>query len=62
MKEELKLKYEFHPEVRLLLKNYSDKKVQMLYDANPYTWPMSKIGSRPPFYTNPRYVLNYPLV
>lgn len=54
--------YEFNPRVILLLVNYSSEKVQMLYDSNRYTWPMPRIGPRPPFYTNPEYVLNYPLI
>lgn len=52
----------YHPKVKVLLINHSDKKVPMLYDNNPYTWPMPKVGPRPPFYTNPRYVQYYPVI
>ncbi|UTR16804.1 hypothetical protein MM221_09950 [Salipaludibacillus sp. LMS25] len=45
----------------LLLVNESDETVQMLYNHNPYTWSMPKIGPRPPFYTNVRVEENYPL-
>lgn len=54
--------FEFSPEVCLLLLHDCDEKVPMLYNSNPYTWPMPLIGPRPPYYTNPRYVVNYPLI
>ncbi|WP_199478479.1 hypothetical protein [Peribacillus saganii] len=54
------MQFEFNPEVRLLLVNHSDAKVTMVYDA--HSWPMSEIGWRPPFYTNPRYGFNYPVI
>ncbi|CAH0345367.1 MULTISPECIES: hypothetical protein [unclassified Bacillus (in: firmicutes)] len=53
--------FRFSPEVRLLLVNHSDEKVMMLYD-NDHTWPMPLIGPRPPYYTNPRYEKNFPLI
>lgn len=56
------LKYEFSPQVSLLLVNASHEKVQMQYDSNPFTWSMPKIGPRPPFYTNPLYGWNYPVL
>ncbi|WP_168927237.1 hypothetical protein [Virgibacillus necropolis] len=52
----------FHPTVELLLVNHSDEKVEMLYDDNPYTWLMPKIGARPPYYFNPRYIQYYPVI
>ncbi|WP_018922730.1 hypothetical protein [Salsuginibacillus kocurii] len=54
--------YSYDPQVRLLLVDESDETVQMLYDDNPYTWAMPKIGPRPPYYTNPRYEENWPLL
>ncbi len=54
--------YEYNPEVKLLLVNHSDEKVQLLYNANPYTWSMPKIGPRPPYYYNPRYEQYYPTI
>ncbi|TWI59996.1 hypothetical protein [Halalkalibacter nanhaiisediminis] len=54
--------YQYSPEVRLLLKNHSEETVQMLYNSNPFTWSMPDIGPRPPYYCNPRYVQNYPLI
>ncbi len=55
------MQFEFNPEVMLLLQNYSEEKVVMLYDSD-HTWPMPKIGPRPPYYFNPRYVQSYPLI
>ncbi|SFG87203.1 hypothetical protein SAMN02982927_03053 [Sporolactobacillus nakayamae] len=54
--------FQYSPEVQLLLVNFSDEKVEMLYDDNPHTWPMPLIGPRPPYYTNPRYVQTYPIL
>ncbi|UOR12572.1 hypothetical protein [Halobacillus amylolyticus] len=54
--------YQYNPEVKLLLVNHSDEKVQMLYNDNPYTWQMPKIGPRPPYYYNPRYEPYYPKI
>ncbi|MEK3731832.1 MULTISPECIES: hypothetical protein [Paenibacillus] len=56
------MRFDFHPRARLLLVNHTNEKVQMLYNANPYTWSMPLIGARPPFYANPRYEPNYPLI
>ncbi|WP_197046666.1 hypothetical protein [Oceanobacillus salinisoli] len=47
--------YYYHPEVRYLVISQSDEKEVMLYDDNPYTWEVPKIGPRPPYYFNPRY-------
>lgn len=52
--------YEFNKEVKLLLQNESNQKVRMMYMSD--SWPMPKIGPRPPYYTNPRYVRNYPVI
>jgi hypothetical protein len=54
--------YEYNPEVKLLLVNHSDEKVQLLYNTNSYTWSMPKIGPRPPYYCNPRYEQYYPTI
>ncbi|TCS73575.1 hypothetical protein [Muricomes intestini] len=56
------MRYEFSPEIELLLLNYSTEEVQMQYDSDPCTWPMPKIGRRPPYYTDPEYVLNFPVI
>ncbi|GGN55608.1 hypothetical protein SPD79_16830 [Oceanobacillus sp. SE10311] len=52
----------YNPEVKLLLINHSDKTVQLLYDDNPQTFTMPLIGPRPPYYYNPRYEENYPII
>ncbi|KZE64280.1 hypothetical protein AWM68_14415 [Fictibacillus phosphorivorans] len=54
------LRYEFNPEVKLLLVNHSDEKVKMVYMED--SWLMSKIGLRPPYYCYPSYELNYPII
>jgi hypothetical protein len=59
-KEWIILRYEFNPEVELLLINQSDAKVQMVYQPNK--WPMPKIGPRPPYYTEPIYEAEYPVI
>jgi len=48
------------PFADLLLLNYSNKKVNVKY-LN-YVWKLPQIGPRPPYYTNPRYNLNYPII
>ncbi|QQK78030.1 hypothetical protein HUG15_22210 [Salicibibacter cibarius] len=54
------MRYEFNPEVELLLVDESDEEVMMEYISE--TWAMPKIGERPPYYTNPRYEPYYPLM
>ena len=54
--------YYYNPEIRVLLVNHSDEKVEMLYDSNPNTWEMPLIGSRPPYYCYPRYEQYYPVI
>lgn len=58
----MSFRFDFNPTVQLLLLNHSNEKVQMRYDSNPHTWSMPVIGPRPPYYANPRYELNYPLI
>lgn len=52
--------YQFSVDVNLLLVNESDEKVELKYQN--YIWEMPMIGPRPPYYTNPRYELNYPII
>ncbi|WP_180953655.1 hypothetical protein [Bacillus sp. T33-2] len=54
------MRFEFNPEVRLLLVNHSNEKVRM--DYINHAWPMPKIAPRPPCYINPRYEMTYPLI
>ncbi|WP_230398132.1 hypothetical protein [Novisyntrophococcus fermenticellae] len=56
------MKYEFSPEIKLLLLKHSTEEVQMQYDSDRCTWSMPKIGRRPPYYTDPEYVLNFPII
>lgn len=51
--------YQFSGNVRLLLVNESDAKVELQYQN--YLWKIPMIVLRPPYYTNPRYILNYPI-
>ncbi|MCF3944786.1 hypothetical protein [Oceanobacillus alkalisoli] len=52
----------YNPEVKLLLINHSDKKVQLLYNDNPQTFTMPFICPRPPYYYHPRYEEYYPII
>jgi len=54
------LRIEFNPQVKWLLVDQSDKKVNMNYLQ--HSWSMPVIVKRPPYYTNPRYKPYYPLV
>ena len=52
----------YYPGAQLLLLDESEEVVQMRYNNNPYTWPMTLIGDRSPYYTNPRYEEEYPTI
>lgn len=54
------MRYEFSPEVELLLVNHSMEKVTMVYME--HSWLMPEIGRRPPYYCYPKYELNYPVI
>ncbi|WP_413375260.1 hypothetical protein [Alkalihalobacillus sp. 1P02AB] len=54
------MRFEFNPEMVLLLLNESDDLVTMHYID--HSWTMQKIGPRPPFYTNPVYKSDFPLI
>lgn len=56
------MQYYYHPEIRLLLIPQSKEKEAILYDNNRRPWLMPKIGPRPPYYANPRYVPYYPVI
>jgi hypothetical protein len=49
-------------EVKLLLLTQSDEKELVLYDDNPYSYELPKIGPRPPYYAHPRYEEEYPII
>ncbi|WP_273717042.1 hypothetical protein [Alkalihalobacillus pseudalcaliphilus] len=53
------MKFQFNPELTLLLSNQPGL-VTMTY-LN-HSWKMQKIGPRPPFYRNPSYQSNFPLI
>ncbi len=46
--------------VKLLLLNYSNETMNTKY--LDFVFKMPLIGFRPPYYTDPRYDLNYPLI
>jgi hypothetical protein len=52
----------YNPEVKLLLINQSDEKVEVLYNDNSVRIEMPKIGLRPPYYAYPRYEQYYPII
>ncbi|WP_185113121.1 MULTISPECIES: hypothetical protein [Bacillaceae] len=54
--------YYYSEQVKLLLVEHSDEKVEVLYDSNPYAFVLPLIGSRPPYYYNPRYEPYYPVI
>lgn len=58
----LYMPYYYSEEVKWLLVEQSDEKVELLYDSNPNTFELPLIGPRPPYYYNPRYVPYYPVI
>lgn len=46
--------------VKLLLLNYSNETMPVKY--LDFVWETPLIGPRPPYYNNPRYDLNYPVI
>ncbi|MBM7585521.1 hypothetical protein JOC86_002063 [Bacillus pakistanensis] len=52
----------YNPEVKVLLMDHSDEKVEVLYNSNPYTFKMPKNGPRPPYYCHPQYEQYYPII
>ncbi|WP_409304887.1 hypothetical protein [Peribacillus sp. SCS-155] len=54
--------FQLNPEIKLLLLPYSNEKNVVLYNSNPQSWQIPKIGPRPPYYCNPRYVQYYPII
>jgi hypothetical protein len=54
--------YVYNPEVKLLLVNHSDEKVNVLYNQNSKPFQLPKIGPRPPYYAHPRYEPYYPVI
>gem|GEM_PF-534014 len=52
----------YNPEVRYLLMSQTYDKAKILYDNNSNAWSAPVIGSRPPYYTNPRYMPYYQLI
>ncbi|WP_019413623.1 hypothetical protein [Paenisporosarcina sp. TG20] len=54
--------YTFSEEAELLLVNHSGEKVNVLYNSNPYSFQLPKVGERPPYYWNPRYEPYYPII
>lgn len=56
------MKTDYYPEVKLLLKNHSERTVEVLYDENTNRFKMPLIGSRPPYYAHPVYKSYYPII
>lgn len=57
----LSVEYYYNPEVIFLLIPQSEEKEELVYNNNPYSFQVPKIGPRPPFYTNPRHEQYYPI-
>ncbi|WP_197076597.1 hypothetical protein [Domibacillus indicus] len=51
-----------HYEVKLLLINQSHEKEEVIYTADSSRYQLPKIGSRPPYYCNPRYERTRPVI
>lgn len=56
------MKYYYNPEVKLLLWNETNKKVEMQYNDNEKLLEVPLIGPRPPYYGNPKYEQYYPTI
>ena len=56
------MRYYYSEEVKLLLMDGSNKTVEVIYnsDSQPFLLPL--LGSRPPFYVNPRYEKYLPVL
>jgi hypothetical protein len=54
--------YYYNPEVKLLLLKRSEQKVQVCYNDDPVPLQLPLIGPRPPYYVEPRYVQEYPVI
>ena len=54
--------YYYNPEVKLLLMRQSEEKEKMIYNDNPTSIEVPKIGLRPPYYFNPRYEQYVPVI
>ncbi|MEH7380388.1 hypothetical protein V7138_07900 [Bacillus sp. JJ1533] len=54
------MQYYYSPEVKFLLKNESKERVGVSYINQSFELP--QIGSRPPYYYNPRYEHHFPLI
>jgi hypothetical protein len=53
---------QFYPKIQWLLLPYSNERSPVYYanDNRPFT--ITSIGPRPPYYTNPRYTPNFPVI
>ncbi|WNS80532.1 hypothetical protein RRU94_24065 [Domibacillus sp. DTU_2020_1001157_1_SI_ALB_TIR_016] len=55
--------YEVHGQVKLLLVQQSNEKERIMYTADGgASIQVPKIGTRPPYYCNPRYGWVYPVI
>ncbi|MGG4153932.1 hypothetical protein [Peribacillus muralis] len=56
------MSYYYSEQVKLLLVEHSDETVEVVYDSNLHALELPLIGSRPPYYYNPRYEPYYPVI
>lgn len=54
--------YQYSREIKLLLINQSEEKVEVLYNSNPFSYKLPLIGLRSPYYINPRYEQYFPKI
>ncbi|MEK0312380.1 hypothetical protein [Cohnella sp. 56] len=57
----MKVPYSFSRNADLLLVKQTEDRVKIAY-ADFFTLTLPVIGPRPPYYANPRYVGNYPVI
>ncbi|WP_199880513.1 hypothetical protein [Bacillus massiliglaciei] len=56
------MEYYYNTEVKYLLINESDEKVEVQYADNAQPFKLPLIGPRPPYYCHPRYVQEFPII
>ncbi|MCZ0701655.1 hypothetical protein J2T56_000137 [Natronobacillus azotifigens] len=52
--------FEYNPTIKILLQGNTKKKVSMEY--REHTWMMPKVAKRPPYFMNPQYGWDYPII
>lgn len=56
------MNYYYSPKANVLLMPQTNEQDHIRYDNNPFTWETPRVGTRPPYYTNPSYEQYYPVI